>query len=172
MLLNGDSFQIRAISDQDLTDVLEVYRQCEDFLALGPEPIASTQMVAKDIEYSRQHGGIFCGIYDAHRTMLGVVDVVPESFANNPGLAFIKLLLIVGPHRRKGLGTAVLKLIEATIQEKPQITANLVAVQENNPAAMRFWQQRGYRIVSGPERQPDQTIVFYLRKDCPVKTCK
>ena len=50
---------------------LEVYRRCEDFLALGPEPKASLEMVLADLEISRQEGGCFCGIYGPTGNMLG-----------------------------------------------------------------------------------------------------
>src|SRR5512143_3408157 len=54
---------IRPIVDSDLPALLEVYRQCEDFLALGPDPHASPEMVEKDRALSRQEGGIYCGIF-------------------------------------------------------------------------------------------------------------
>ena len=54
---------IRPILDSDLPAVLEVYRQSEDFLALGPDPHASLEMAAKDRALSRQQGGVFCGIF-------------------------------------------------------------------------------------------------------------
>ncbi len=54
---------IRPITDSDLPAVLEVYRQSEDFLALGPDPHASPEMVEKDRELSRQEGGVYCGIF-------------------------------------------------------------------------------------------------------------
>jgi len=60
-----EPFSIRPIQDSELDAVLEVYRQCEDFLALGPVAQASPQMVAADIALSRGQGGLFCGIYVA-----------------------------------------------------------------------------------------------------------
>ncbi len=54
---------IRPIVNSDLPAVLEVYRQSEDFLALGPDPRASLEMVEKDQALSRQQGGVFCGIF-------------------------------------------------------------------------------------------------------------
>ena len=60
---------IRPILDSDLPAVLEVYRQSEDFLALGPDPHASLEMVEKDRALSRQQGGVFCGIFLEEATM-------------------------------------------------------------------------------------------------------
>ena len=45
MVTYKDSVEIRPITENDLEEVFEVYRQCEDFLALGPKPKASMAMV-------------------------------------------------------------------------------------------------------------------------------
>ena len=47
----------RPYEERDLPAVLEVYRQCEDFLALGPVARASLQMVQQDLAISRQENG-------------------------------------------------------------------------------------------------------------------
>jgi ribosomal protein S18 acetylase RimI-like enzyme len=156
---------IRPITEEDLETVLEVYRQCEDFLALGPVPVASMEMVRKDIELSQQEQGRFCGIYAQDRSMIGVIDYVPHNYAGNPQHAFLSLLMIAASFRQQGIGKAVVEAIEAEIKKDDRVTAILAGVQVNNPEAIQFWQRRGYRIVGGPERMPDQTTVFHLRKD-------
>jgi hypothetical protein len=80
MLIGDNSFEVRTITQDDLGAVLNVYRQCEDFLALGPEPTASMAMVLKDIEISQRDGGVFCGVYAADGTMIGVVAFVSSNF--------------------------------------------------------------------------------------------
>jgi hypothetical protein len=69
--IKGSSFTIRTVTKNNKEDILEVYRRCEDFLALGPEPKASLEMVLADLEISRQEGGCFCGIYGPTGNMLG-----------------------------------------------------------------------------------------------------
>lgn len=88
MLIRDNSFEVRTITQDDLGAVLDVYLQCEDFLALGPEPTASMAMVLKDIEISQRKGGVFCGVYSADGRMIGVVDFVPRSFEGDPHIAF------------------------------------------------------------------------------------
>jgi ribosomal protein S18 acetylase RimI-like enzyme len=166
MLIRDNSFEVRTITPDDLGAVLDVYRQCEDFLALGPEPTASMAMVLKDIEISQREGGVFCGIYPADGQMIGVVDVVPGNFEGDPHVAFISLLMIAPSFRKNGIGTTIVELIENQIRKDTQVTAILSAVQVNNPIALRFFQKNGYRIVGGPELQPDQTTTFRLQKDC------
>lgn len=145
--------------------MLAVYRQCEDFLALGPEPVASAAMVQQDIEHSQQLGGIFCGVYAATGQMIGVVDYVPRNFEGDARAAFISLLMIAAPFRGQGVGSVIVKQVEAEIRREGRISVILLAAQVNNSVALRFWQNCGYRIVSEPELQPDQTVTVRLRKD-------
>jgi ribosomal protein S18 acetylase RimI-like enzyme len=159
------AFEIRPITQDDVEPVLKIYRQCEDFLALGPVATASMEMVRKDIEFSHEAGGVFCGIYTTGGQMIGVIDYVPSHFEGDPQVGFLALLMIAAPFRKQGIGAAVVEAIEAEIRKDPQITAIRSGVQVNNPQAIQFWQRQGYRIVSGPQLFPDQTTAFGLRKD-------
>ena len=162
----GDqTFEIRPISQEDLEAILEVYRQCEDFLALGPVPTASMEMVLKDLEISKEEGGIFCGIFVQDGKMAGIIDYVPENYEGDPKRAYLALLMIGAPYRSQGLGQAVVEAFEDEIRKDARITTIMSGVQVNNPQAIKFWQRQGYRIVSGPILHPDQTTAFDLRKD-------
>ena len=55
---------VRRIREADLPVVLQIYRQCEDFLAFGPVPAASMEMVQADIAHSVVENGIYCLIID------------------------------------------------------------------------------------------------------------
>jgi ribosomal protein S18 acetylase RimI-like enzyme len=159
------SLEIHPTTQDDLDAVLDVYRQCEDFLALGPVPTASMEMVLKDLETSRAEGGVFCGIYTAGGKMIGIIDYVPSNFKGEPHTAFLELLMIAASFRKQGIGKAVVEAIENEIRKDARVSTILSGVQVNNPQAIRFWQRNGYRIVSGPELFPDQTTAFGLRKD-------
>lgn len=159
------SLEIHPIAPNELDAVLNVYRQCEDFLALGPVPTASMEMVLKDLEISKDEGGIFCGIYKDDGSMIGIMDYVPSNFQGDLHAGYLSLLMIAAPYRSHGIGKVVVKAVEQEMQRDPQIHTILAGVQVNNPQAVKFWQQNGYRIVSGPELMPDQTTVYGLRKD-------
>lgn len=161
----GYPIEIHPIAQDDLDAVLQVYNQCEDFLALGPVPTASMEMVLKDIEISRQEGGIFCGIYAPDGRIIGVLDFVPSGYKGNPMHAFLELLMIAAPFRKQGVGKAVVDAFENEIRKDPQVSTILSGVQVNNPKAMHFWQRQGYRIVSEPKLYADQTTAVDLRKD-------
>jgi len=165
MVIRDNAFEIRPIMPDDVNAVFGVYQQCEDFLALGPQPTASMAMVLKDIEISQSEGGVFCGIYTAEGTMIGIVDYIPSNFEGDTHIAFLSLLMIALPFRKQGIGKAIVERIEHELSKDTQVTTILSGVQVNNPQAIQFWQKNGYRIVSGPELLPDQTVVFRLRKE-------
>jgi ribosomal protein S18 acetylase RimI-like enzyme len=141
---------IRPVTQDNLDAVLEVYHQCEDFLALGPVATASMEMVLKDIEISNNEGGTFCGIFTADGKMIGVVDYVLNNYQGNPQTAFLSLLMIASPFRDQGIGKAVVDTVENEIKKDAWVTVIFSGVQVNNPQAIRFWQRNGYRIVSEP----------------------
>jgi ribosomal protein S18 acetylase RimI-like enzyme len=165
IIIPEHALEIRPVTREDLEAVLDVYRQCEDFLALGPVPTASMEMVLKDIEISQGEGGIFCGIYCADGKMIGVLDYVPANYQGEAQSAYLALLMIVADHRGQGLGKAVVEAFDEEIRKNGQVRTILAGVQVNNLQAVQFWQRRGYRIVSGPKRMPDQTTVYDLRKE-------
>jgi len=151
VIARSRGIEVRSLAPADAPAVLEVYRQCEDFLALGPEPRASLEMVRTDMDTSRGEGGAFCGVYRRGR-LVGLVDFRPSGF--------ISLLMVARPFRGKGLGGAVVGLVEGRIQSGTVRTA----VQVNNADGLRFWQKMGYRTVSEPEQQPDGTTTVRMEK--------
>ena len=66
IVVQDHSLEIHPVAQDELDAVLEVYKQCEDFMALGPVPTASMGMVLKDFELSKAENAVFCGIYTAN----------------------------------------------------------------------------------------------------------
>lgn len=163
---HGDSPlpSIRPVNSADLPLLLEVYRLCEDFLALGPDPRASAAMVLKDLDLSAAQGGVFCGIYLEGGELVGVLDYVPAGFEGDPALAFIELLMIARQYRGRGLGAQIVARVENTIWRDPVVKRIALGVQVNNPEGFHFWQQMGYAVVSDPELQPDGTVCIRMEK--------
>lgn len=163
--IQNPSLEIHPISPDDLDAVLAVYKDCEDFLALGPVSTASMMMVKADLELSRSEHGIFCGIYQANGRMIGVFDFVPDNYRGDPGIAYLELLMIAAPFRSLGIGKVVVEAVENEIRKDGKVNTIMAGVQVNNPQAIRFWTRNGYRIVSEPKLYPDQTTAVDLRKD-------
>jgi ribosomal protein S18 acetylase RimI-like enzyme len=159
------SLTIRPVTDDELDAVLEVYRQCEDFLALGPVAHASLEMVITDLETIENEDGQFCGIFNSDGKMLGIVEYIPASYQEMSSTAFLSLLMISEPYRNQGIGKAVVEAVEKEIRKNPEITVILSGVQINNLQGIQFWERNGYRIVSEPKLLSDLTTVYDLRKD-------
>jgi RimJ/RimL family protein N-acetyltransferase len=164
ILIKSRLLTLRSVTPDDTEAILGVYRACEDFLALGPEPKASLEMVQKDLETSRQEGGCFYGIFNAGEHLMGVTDFIPSGFDGQNDTAFFSLIMIAAQFRNQGIGIETVRLVEREIQKDTTITEIRSGVQVNNPQAIQFWQKNGYKIVSGPELRPDTTTVFRLSK--------
>lgn len=165
IIVPSHSLKIRPVTLNELEAVLQMYKQCEDFLSLGPVPIASMEMVLKDMELSQETGGHFCGIYSPDGVMIGVIDFISGNYNGDPGTAFLELLMIAKPYRSSGVGTAVVTAFESEVRKDAHVHTIRSGVQVNNPKAVEFWQRNGYRIVGGPTLMPDQTTVYSLQKD-------
>lgn len=159
------TFSLRLLDDCDLPALLEVYRACEDFLSLGPNPHASTEMVLGDLALSRASGGVFHGICDEAGCLIGVADWIPSGFEGRPETAFIDLVMIAKNHRHGGLGRAVVAEIERRIRLDGRARRIACGVQVNNGAAQRFWWRCGYRSARPPAKMPDHTTALLLCKE-------
>jgi ribosomal protein S18 acetylase RimI-like enzyme len=162
--VSNDRISLRPAGEENLAELLAVYKGCEDFLALGPVPAASPEMVRGDLESSAREGGTFCGVYWEDAGMVGVADFVPRNFRGQRGVAYIALLMLKQPFRNRGIGRRALALIEQEIRKDADVACIRAGVMVNNPPAIRFWRARGFEIVSGPERLADQTTVYRLEK--------
>jgi ribosomal protein S18 acetylase RimI-like enzyme len=161
-------YVLRPVDREDpaaLVAVLEVYRQCEDFLAIGPQPHASLEMVLADLQLSHDLGSLFCGISLCPSDELaGVIDYLPAGFEGNPQHAFLELLMIARPFRGQGLGRQVVASVETEVCKNPRVTAMRLGCQVNNPTGLRFWKSCGYRIIRPPKLFPDQTVGCLMEK--------
>ncbi len=171
--IQKENFVIRQITGtpEEMAQVLDVYRQCEDFLSLGPVPQASPAMVKADLVHSVKEGGIFCGIFDSPGVqMFGIVDFVPYGYEGDPELAFLSLLMIAASFRGQGMGEAVVHAVEEWIIQNNRIRAIRSGVQVNNPSAIRFWQRMGYKIASRAQAMEDGTVTYQLFKPITISS--
>ena len=145
------------------SQVLGVYRACEDFLALGPQPHASLEMVRADLAYSQEHGGEYYGISLPLQNFCAVLDFIPEAYNGKAGWAYLSLLMIAHEQRRMGLGNRLLDTLEGQLRGNG-IATLFAHVQINNPAAIAFFLARGFNIISAPAQQPDGTTSVGVRK--------
>jgi ribosomal protein S18 acetylase RimI-like enzyme len=157
-------FHIKPLSLADVQSVLQVYQQCEDFLALGPQATATPGMVITDMMTSQHIGGIYCGILGKEDEFMGVLDYLPAGHNGSPRQAYLALLMIAAPYRQRGLGARVLAWLEEQLCQNAEIEMLLAHVQVNNPRGQKFWQTQGFAITGAPQLQPDGTTSMELQK--------
>lgn len=156
------------VNESHLPQLLQLYRQCEDFLSLGPNPHASVEMVLTDLALSHQQGGIFYGIFQG-KNLVGVLDLIGSGFQGEVSRAYLELFMIAPPFRGRGLGKHILAMVENQLRSTGATTLE-ADVQVNNPQALRFWQREGFLPVSQPQLQEDGTTTIHLVKPLNQRT--
>jgi RimJ/RimL family protein N-acetyltransferase len=162
LVFQASTCLVRLSQSHDFRAILEVYRQSEDFLSLGPAPHASSEMVLADMQHSSISGGLFCVIEDLLGRTVGVLDFVPESSEKT---AVIELLMISCEHRNKGHGSSVLAALECHLKMRHRVNRIDSGVQTNNPNAIRFWKKSGFTIDDNARAINDGTVAFQMTKE-------
>ena len=160
-LFQTDDLKVTTIGKRESSALLEVYKQCEDFLALGPVPVASLGMIQKDRADSRRQGGQYCAIRNGQDVLVGVIDFAVTERTNS---CFLELLMIAAPWRNKGYGRTVVTCLDQYLKRSYGIQRMNAAVQTNNPKGIRFWKRLGYDVSNEPRDQPDGTVTYEMTK--------
>jgi ribosomal protein S18 acetylase RimI-like enzyme len=159
-LFHADGLEIRPISEDDLVSTLEVYKQVENFLSLGPIPTASMKMVIADIAHSREEKGIYCGIWNHSGNQIGILD-----FSIGTGKdATLSLLMISKQYQNQGNGRRIVQNLESYLKEKYGVEAIHSGVQVNNEGGITFWKKMGFIISNRPRNMGDGTVAYEMTK--------
>ncbi len=161
VLFSAKDCSVKELEEAELQGTLRVYEQVEDFLALGPVPKASMEMVLADLRHSKESGGRFCSIDDRNGNQIGVLDFVPETTA---GTAFLSLLMICQDHRHKGIGRAVVKGLECYLSQRYHTQLIESGVQINNEPGKAFWRACGFQIGQDAKAMEDGTVAYDMKK--------
>jgi hypothetical protein len=111
----GQTYTLRPVGAEAEAELLALYEQCNDFLALGPR-LASLEMVKEDLVVSAAAGCAYCGVYDSAGRLVAVVDVQVSGYRGDPASADLALLMIPASQRSRGLGEAIFRAVEAEIR--------------------------------------------------------
>jgi ribosomal protein S18 acetylase RimI-like enzyme len=151
------------LKEDAIPQLIDIYRQCEDFLALGPEPRASVEMVQKDFQHSRGVGGCYCGIYLPHDQLIGVFDFIPSGYDGDAKQAYINLLMLVPRYRNQRWGRLAMCRLEHMLAAF-HINRVHLDVQVKNPAAQHFWEQVGFVVTEDSVIQSDTTVTNHMER--------
>lgn len=160
-LFYAGELRVQPISRQDLGKALEIYKQVEDFLSLGPVPIATMEMVLADIKHSQHENGIYCGIWKNLGDLLGILDFIPGTGK----IAALSLLMIAKPFQKHGYGRSIVRNLEASVKSTYGTEKILSGVQINNEAGIIFWKKMGYQIDDEPQDMGDGTTAYAMSKE-------
>jgi ribosomal protein S18 acetylase RimI-like enzyme len=161
VLFCAGELQVKPVSRMDLEKTLEVYKQVEDFLSLGPVPKATMKMVLADIKHSKEKNGIYCGIWNDLDDLIGVLDFIPD----NGKVATLSLLMISKPYRKNGYGRSIVKNLEEYLKRNYRTERILSGVQINNEAGIIFWKKMGFQIDVTPQDMGDGTTAYEMTKE-------
>lgn len=159
-LFNADELEIRPVSQDEIDSTLEVYRQVEDFLSLGPVPTASIKMVLADIAHSKREKGIYCGIWDRSGVQIGVLDFSLGTEKE----ATLWLLMISRPYRNQGYGRTIILNFESYLKQQYSVETICSGVQVNNEGGIIFWKKMGFIISEIAMDMGDGTTAYEMIK--------
>jgi ribosomal protein S18 acetylase RimI-like enzyme len=162
-LFTTEELKVAKVTGDDLPELLSVYKACEDFLALGPDPRASVDMIEKDLADSRKEAGEYCTIRNSEGALIGVIDIILKAL--EPSTCYLMLLMIGKPWRNRGYGRMVMVALEEYLREQYGSKQLDAEVQTTNPKAIHFWKSFGFQISEMAEDQPDGTVTYAMTKE-------
>lgn len=160
ILFNADELEIRPVSEEEIGSTLEVYRQVEDFLSLGPVPTASLKMVLADMAHSKAEKGVYCGIWNRSGVQIGVLDFSVGTQEE----AILWLLMVSRQYRNQGYGRAIVLNLESYLKLQYGVGEIQSGVQVNNEGGIMFWKKMGYSISVIPRDMGDGTTAYTMTK--------
>lgn len=148
-------------ADGDSLDRL--YLRCADFLRLteGRDPAKGDGLALLRTRPPRvplAHKFVF-GIRE-HEELIGAVDLVRGY--PGPLTWYLGLMLLVPEARGRGLGCAICSALALWVHGQGGRHIRL-AVQQQNEAALRFWQRQGFAIIGSGEQRIGERTNHVLR---------
>ncbi|MFZ2359680.1 MAG: GNAT family N-acetyltransferase [Anaerolineae bacterium] len=148
---------LRPLSPGDAPALQEVYQVSTDFFAGSGGASPVTGQAEADLAAAAAEDGRFLLGITLHESMIGVIDLrlaYPDPFDMSIGL-----ILLATQHRRQGLGTWTLRILEAWLARDTPTEAVIVAVPAQDHAAQTFFHANGYtftgqstRVIAGSSR--------------------
>jgi GNAT superfamily N-acetyltransferase len=141
---------LRPLSPVDGPALQAVYQASADFfLARGGAPPDPGQAEADLVAVAAEDGRFMLGI-TLHESLIGLLDL--RLAYPGPFDVSIGLILLAELHRRQGLGTWVLRMLEAWLRRDTPTEAVVVAVPAQDRAAQSFFQANGYAFTGEAAR--------------------
>ena len=82
--------------------------------------------------------------------MIGVLDF--RLHWPQEGVAYIGMVMVAEPYQRQGVATQAWSLLAPWLSATARITTARTGVEQFNHAALKFWQQMGFRLTGESDR--------------------
>jgi GNAT superfamily N-acetyltransferase len=147
--------RVERLTGSRLPEVMvELLRETIEHVGLGEHELEASLGIA-----TSDRGLTFLAS-DAARPV-GVLIAAPDGAT---GAAFVRWLAVDPDHRRRGVGTALVDALTAT----PGITSLSGMVDQDDPAALSFWRDRGWTVASPRPGRSCQRMGAALTADRPA----
>ena len=151
-------------TDEKYPDILAFYERNQDFFALSQNSAVTLAQVDADVQAGPKdlapENKRYFLITDDNETPIAVLDYA----LGYPDVqtVFIGLLIVDQHFRGQGIGRAIVAE-QLTYFRSIGMNKVRLAVLENNPAGLAFWQGLGFEIVDASKRSTDGDLVHVLR---------
>jgi RimJ/RimL family protein N-acetyltransferase len=156
---------LRPLGPTDASALQAVYQASVDHLQRSLGELPQLQQAQNDLDQAANEDGRFLLGIHLHDAMIGVIDLRLAS--PDPFDVYIGLILLAERHRRQGLGSWALRILEEWLRRATPTEAVVVAVPAQDHAAQAFFTACGYtfsgqstRVLFGERR----TRLLFMRK--------
>jgi GNAT superfamily N-acetyltransferase len=162
----GARLRVLDLSDEPI--IQRLYERCSDYIRLvcgaPPQPTQGRDDLLDMPEGKEAADKLFVGAFSPAGELIAVLDLVRDYPAERQW--YIGLLMIDPEQRGRGLGGRIYGAVEAWIRTQRGERVGL-CVQEQNPAAFRFWSRLGFREVERTRLRLGalESTVAILRKE-------
>jgi GNAT superfamily N-acetyltransferase len=147
-VLNLAGYPVKRLTSADAAELQELHERCADYFTLidgaPTRPTSAAEDLAELPPGKTLADKFVFGIHDPDGTLVGAVELARD--LPGEGQWWVALLLLAPELRGRGLGTRVLEAVREWVVAMGGRELQL-AVLEQNTAAERFWQSRGFREI-------------------------
>jgi RimJ/RimL family protein N-acetyltransferase len=173
LTLESQRLQLRATVADDLPALLPIYLSNPEYVSAhegsrGEAGYYDLQMFQRDWHLATMMPGRHSlSLYlRATSEPVGIADYLEENPSD--GMPWLGLLMIAGPHQRRGLGTEAFDRLAAHFRDELHWPTLRLGVRADNQPALAFWRRLGCRDVErAPNGAPSAVVVMERQLEDP-----
>ncbi|MBO4352843.1 MAG: GNAT family N-acetyltransferase [Eggerthellaceae bacterium] len=159
----GTAFNVRALTEADITDVVLLAKSNRRFYrALGVRPSKSrlTEIISNVPAGARDSGKHFVGFYDSRGDLVAILDLICGY--PNADEAFIGWFMVDADLQGHGVGTGIFADVRASMKAQGFNRLSLKCPKASEEGR-RFWEEQGFELTGLEEDNGDYLVVEMAR---------